>query len=161
MPEGQAVINLTNNFTFFAPCHIYVSGMLNHTIDILCTYWWHTQNLVWERSRVRIPHKPVFVCLFVCFFLGFLFSTVKVASITAMIFFHIILHPAVLIGNFHIFITSLYNKCIINRCNSKFNGVFSLIRFSDTFYLVVSKHFFIPLIFLLDVSPPPSPPPRL
>ena len=96
---------------------------------------------------------PLFVCFFV--FLGFLFSTVKVASITAMIFFHIILHPAVLIGNFHIFITSLNNKCIINSCNSKFNGMFSLIRFSDTFYLVVSKHFFIPLIFLLDVSPPP------
>ena len=37
---------------------------------------------------------------------GFLFTTAKVASITAMIFFHIILHPAVLIYDFHIFITS-------------------------------------------------------
>ena len=39
-------------------------------------------------------------------FSGFLFPTTKVASITAMIFFHIILHPAVLIYDFHIFITS-------------------------------------------------------
>ena len=30
------------------------------------------------------------------FFQAFLFATAKVASITAMIFFHIILHPAVL-----------------------------------------------------------------
>ena len=34
---------------------------------------------------------------------GFLFPTAKVASTTAMIFFHIILHPAVLIYDFHIF----------------------------------------------------------
>ena len=40
------------------------------------------------------------------YFLGFLFATAKVASATAMIFFHIILHPAVLIYDFHIFITS-------------------------------------------------------
>ena len=37
-------------------------------------------------------------------FSGFLFETLKVASITAMIFFHIILHPAVLIYDFHIFL---------------------------------------------------------
>ena len=36
-----------------------------------------------QRSRVRIPYKPV------VFFSGFLFSTAKVASITAMIFFFI------------------------------------------------------------------------
>ena len=36
----------------------------------------------------------------------FLFKTAKVASITAMIFFHIILHHEVLIYDFHIFITS-------------------------------------------------------
>ena len=34
---------------------------------------------------------------------GFHFPTAKVASTTAMIFFHIILHPAVLIYDFHIF----------------------------------------------------------
>ena len=39
-------------------------------------------------------------------FSGFLFATAKVASITAMIFFHIVLHPAVLIYDFHIFMTS-------------------------------------------------------
>ena len=39
--------------------------------------------------RVRISYKPEF-------FLDF-FATAKVASISAMIFFHIILHPAVLI----------------------------------------------------------------
>ena len=37
---------------------------------------------------------------------GFLFATAKVVFITAMIFLHIILHPAVLIYDFHIFITS-------------------------------------------------------
>ena len=37
---------------------------------------------------------------------GFLFATAKVVFITAMIFLHIILHPAVLKYNFHIFITS-------------------------------------------------------
>ena len=36
----------------------------------------------------------------------FLFATAKVASITAMIFFHVILHPVVLIYDFPIFITS-------------------------------------------------------
>ena len=40
-------------------------------------------------------------------FSGFLFTTATVASITAMIFFHIILHPAVLVYDFHIFITSI------------------------------------------------------
>ena len=36
-----------------------------------------------QRSRVRIPHEPEF-------FSDFIFATAKVASITAMIFFHII-----------------------------------------------------------------------
>ena len=35
-------------------------------------------------------------CTSLNFFQAFLFATAKVASITAMIFFHIILHPAVL-----------------------------------------------------------------
>ena len=39
------------------------------------------------------------------FFSGVLFATAIVASITAMIFFHIILHPAVL--TYHIFLTSI------------------------------------------------------
>ena len=39
------------------------------------------------------------------FFSGVLFATAKVASITATIFFHIILHPAVLM--YHIFLTSI------------------------------------------------------
>ena len=34
---------------------------------------------------------------------GFLFPTAKVASTTAMIFFHIILYPAVLIYDIHIY----------------------------------------------------------
>ena len=37
---------------------------------------------------------------------GLLFAAAKVASITGMIFLHIILHPAVLIYDFHLFITS-------------------------------------------------------
>ena len=43
---------------------------------------------VLQRSRARIPYKPEF-------FSGFLFATAKVASITAMIYFYIIPHPAV------------------------------------------------------------------
>ena len=39
-----------------------------------------------------------------------LFATAKPASITAMIFFHIILHPAVLIYDFHTFITSVTDE---------------------------------------------------
>ena len=46
----------------------------------------------------------------------------KVASVTAMIFFHIILHPAVLIYDFHIFITS----------SSSFHG-FNTNQFNDLF----------------------------
>ena len=56
--------------------------------------------LVSPRSRVRIRYKREF------FFQAFLFATEKVASIVAMILFHIILHPAVLIYGFHTFITS-------------------------------------------------------
>ena len=36
------------------------------------------------------------------------FETSKVASITAIMFFHIIIHPVVLIYDFHIFITSFF-----------------------------------------------------
>ena len=42
------------------------------------------------------------------FFLGFLFVTAKVASTTVMIFYHIILHPAVHIYDFHVLITTVY-----------------------------------------------------
>ena len=55
---------------------------------------------VTKRSRVQIPYKPEF-------FSGFLFATAKVVSIIiAMIFFHIILHPPLLIYDCHINITS-------------------------------------------------------
>ena len=42
------------------------------------------------------------------FFSRLLFATSKIASITAIIFFHIILHPVVLIYDFHIFIASVF-----------------------------------------------------
>ena len=51
-----------------------------------------------QRSRVRIPYKAEF-------FSGFLFATSKDASITAMIYFHIIFRSAVHTYDFHIFIT--------------------------------------------------------
>ena len=38
------------------------------------------------------------------------------------------------------------------KCNSKCKDIFALIRFSDTFYLVVTKFFFIPRICPPDVS---------
>ena len=41
------------------------------------------------------------------FFSGFLFTTAKVASITAMIYFHITLHPAVHIYDYYIYFTKL------------------------------------------------------
>ena len=45
------------------------------------------------------------------------------------------------------------------KCNSKCNGMLALIRFSDMFYLVVPKHFFIPLINPPGYKPPPPRPP--
>ena len=39
-------------------------------------------------------------------FFGLSFATANVVSIRAMIFFHMIFHPAVLIHDFHIFLTS-------------------------------------------------------
>ena len=51
-------------------------------------------------SRVRILCKPEFSS-------GFLFTTGKVAYITAMIILHLILHCAVHIYDFHIFKTSV------------------------------------------------------
>ena len=53
-------------------------------------------------------------------FSGFLFATAKVASIATMIFFHIILHPAVVIYDFiYIFITSSlsFHGFITNQFN--------------------------------------------
>ena len=51
-------------------------------------------------TGVRIPYKPDF-------FPGFLFTTAKVVSITAMIFFLIVIHiSAVQIYDIHIFILS-------------------------------------------------------
>ena len=41
---------------------------------------------------------------------GFLFPTAKVVSTTAMIFFHIILHPAVLIYDFRIYFDNFIRK---------------------------------------------------
>ena len=52
-----------------------------------------------QRSRVRIPYNPYF------FPPGFLFAAAKVASITPMIYFHVlIIHPAAHIYDVHIFI---------------------------------------------------------
>ena len=50
---------------------------------------------------------------------GFLLVTGKVVSITVMIFFHIILDPAVLIYDCHIFITSSssFHRFITNQFN--------------------------------------------
>ena len=69
---------------------------------------WVSQPVLYAMKRrnkrdecvISPPHKKAF------FFPSFLFATAKVESITAMIFFQIILHPAVLIYDFHIFITS-------------------------------------------------------
>ena len=58
-------------------------------------------------SRVRIPYNPEF-------FSGFLFAPENVASINAMIYFQIIVHPAVHIYDFHLFITSY--KIVFDIC---------------------------------------------
>ena len=52
----------------------------------------------------------------------FLFATSKVVSLTAMIYFHIILHPTVHIYDFHIFITtsSSFHGFITNKFNNLF-----------------------------------------
>ena len=44
------------------------------------------------------------------------------------------------------------------KCNSEWNGMLALIRFSDRFYLVVLKHFFNSVYKPLGYKPP-SPPP--
>ena len=44
--------------------------------------------------------NPIQVWIFFFFFSGFLLATAKVASITAMIFVHVTLHPTVLICEF-------------------------------------------------------------
>ena len=53
------------------------------------------------------------------FFSGFLFATAKVACITAMIILDLILHSAVHIYDFHIFITSSssFHGFITNQFN--------------------------------------------
>ena len=51
----------------------------------------------------------------------FLFTTPKIASITAMIFFHTILHTQVLIYDFHIFITS--SSSFYRFITNLFNGL--------------------------------------
>ena len=62
------------------------------------------QNMVWPQNTISESG-----------YVDFLFATAKVASITVIIFFHIILHPAVLIYNLSIFITS----------SSSFHGVYN------------------------------------
>ena len=59
-----------------------------------------------QRSRVWIPYKPEFYS----FRLSFRNCKSIIASITAMIYFHIILQPAVHIYDFHIFVYSNFNK---------------------------------------------------
>ena len=59
-----------------------------------------------QRSRVWIPYKPEFYS----FRLSFHNCKSIIASITAMIYFHIILQPAVHIYDFHIFVYSNFNK---------------------------------------------------
>ena len=67
--------------------------------------------------------NPVQGCSFFfvfCFcFLGSLFATARVASIIAMILFHVILHPAVLIYDFHKFITSVHTLLFQPLYNSQ------------------------------------------
>ena len=67
---------------------------------------------VLQRSRARIPYKPEF-------FSGFLFATAKVASITAMIYFYIIPHPAVHIYDFCLRITS----SVLKRSRKERHGI--------------------------------------
>ena len=64
--------------------------------------WWSAAP-VSRRSRVRIQYKHGF-------FSGFLFVTAGVASVTAMVFFHIILRLAV--HDFHLFTTSMHDIII-------------------------------------------------
>ena len=69
----------------------------------------------YRRGQGSNPVQAGIFYLFIYFvFSGFLSAIIKVKSMTAMISFHIILHPAVLKDNFLIFITSMYNKCIID-----------------------------------------------
>ena len=66
-----------------------------------------------QRSRARIPYKPEF-------FSGFLFATAKVTSITAMIYFYIIPHPAIHI-NYMIF--ALETSSVLKRSRKERHGI--------------------------------------
>ena len=70
--------------------------------------------MVSQRSRFWILYKPEF-------FSGFLFATAKIASISAMVFFRIVLHPAVLINDFHVFITPSSSFRVFNM--NQFNDL--------------------------------------
>ena len=75
------------DFHIFVTLIIIISRVCNEPIQRPAPSWLLAQfgksaAPVSQRSRVRIPFKPEF-------FLGFLFATAKVASITAMIIFHL------------------------------------------------------------------------
>ena len=58
-------------------------------------------------SAIPVQRSPIERTLDLCNTgAAFFLATAKVVLITAMIFFHMILHPAVLIYDFHVFITS-------------------------------------------------------
>ena len=87
-------------------------------------------------------------------FSGFLFATSKVASITAMIFFPSILHTAVLIYDFHIFITQspcMFDKTVLKTSPASFILFFA--RGSRNGCKQVKNHGLITLQQTLRLSP--------
>ena len=82
-------------------------------------------------------------CTSLNLFSGFPFATAKVASITAMIYFHLILHPTVYIYDFHIFLTSRILSFIkpetilimyLENLSSSFNWSFNICVRTEKFW---------------------------
>ena len=85
--------------TSLSSFHGFITSQPTTSSQLACQLNWQSAPPVSERSRVRTRTSLIF-------FSGFLFATAKVSYITAMIILHLILHAAVHIYVFNIFITS-------------------------------------------------------
>ena len=94
----------------------------------------HVRDLLAGKSRTSLV-----------FFPGFLFANVTATQVNCD---DLLSFACIYIHNF---IAQLMHY----KCNSKFNSMFALNRFSDTFHLFVPKHLLFPLICSPIYKPPP------
>ena len=86
--------------------------MIKELSDLLLTinHSFSTSATLMQTIHKRLHERTKIIAVIDATAKGFLFPTAKVASTTAMIFFHIILHPAVLIYDFHNYIHNFIRK---------------------------------------------------